>query len=62
MQAWKPLARALRFMDPRNARTWRAVEKPAQKFTTAEAERVPPAPWVKINVGGWGDVVLWAAY
>jgi hypothetical protein len=25
------------------------VEKPVQKFTTAGAESVPPAPWVKIS-------------
>lgn len=51
-------------MEPWNASTGRgeAEEKPAQKWATAGAERVPPAPWVKIRgvwvveVGGW-DVV-----
>jgi hypothetical protein len=38
-------------MEPWNARTGRYSEKPVQKFTTASAESVPPAPWVKIKVG-----------
>ncbi len=51
MHAWKPLVRALRFMEPWNARMGTDEEKPVQKFTTASAESVPPAPWVKINGG-----------
>ena len=27
----------------------REVEKPVQKFATAGARKVPPAPWVKIS-------------
>jgi hypothetical protein len=38
-------------MEPWNARTGRDEEKPVQKCTTASAERVPPAPCVKIRVG-----------
>jgi hypothetical protein len=49
MHAENPLARDLRFMEPWNARTGSVVEKPVQKFTTAGAESVPPAPWVKMR-------------
>lgn len=38
------------------------VEKPVQKLTTAGAERVPPAPWVKMKGAGFtGDFseVMW---
>jgi hypothetical protein len=55
MHAWKPFVRALRFMEPWNARIGRDEEKPVQKFTTASAESVPPAPWVKNKVGDGVD-------
>ena len=45
------MVRAFKFMEPWNARTGRYSEKPVEKFTTASAESVPPAPWVKIKVG-----------
>jgi len=59
IHAWKPLVLALRFMEPWKARTGSEEEYPVQKFTTASAESVPPAPWVNIRVGDGldGDVV-----
>lgn len=47
--------RALRFMEPWNTSTECEGEKPVQKFVMAGAESVPPAPWVKIKMGG-GEV------
>jgi len=42
-------------MEPWKAKTGREEEYPVQKFTTASAESVPPAPWVKIRVGDGVD-------
>src|SRR2546423_4417887 len=39
-------------MGPWNASMGSEAEKPVVKLTTAEADRVPPAPWVKISAGG----------
>lgn len=50
MQARKLFTRLARFMDPLKAVMGDVREKPAQKLTTAGAERVPPAPWVKTRV------------
>jgi hypothetical protein len=38
-------------MDPWNASIGSEVANPVVKCTTAGAESVPPAPWVKINAG-----------
>jgi hypothetical protein len=51
MQAWNPLTRDPRFMEPWKARMGKWVDIPVQKLSMAGAERVPPAPWVKIMVG-----------
>lgn len=36
-------------MDPWNASTGMVADMPVQKFWTAGADNVPPAPWVKIR-------------
>jgi hypothetical protein len=50
MHALNPFTRLPRFIEPWNKRIGWVGEKPVQKFRTAGAERVPPAPWVKIRV------------
>lgn len=47
--------RPLRFIEPWNSSNGvpEVEEKPLLKCVMAGAERVPPAPWVKIR-GGWG--------
>jgi hypothetical protein len=54
--ARKALTRAPRFMVPWKATMGCVAAKPVVKLTTAGADRVPPAPWVKIRdvgVVGW---------
>ena len=46
------MTRELRFMLPLNETIGAMDEKPRVKFTTASADNVPPAPWVKMRDGG----------
>jgi len=46
-------------MDPWNVSTGSEAAKPLQKFTTAGAERVPPAPWVKMSVEVFVGLGMW---